>query len=541
MPAVVDLAAMRDAMVDARRRPEQDQPAVAGRSGDRPLGAWSTISAPRDAFEQNVELEYRAQQRALRVPALGPEGVRQFPRRAAGHRHLPPGQSRIPGAGGVDRPTKTASTIAYPDTLVGTDSHTTMVNGLGVLGWGVGGIEAEAAMLGQPISMLIPEVVGFKLTGKLREGATATDLVLTVTQMLRKKGVVGKFVEFFGPGLDRAGARRPRDDRQHGAGIRRDLRLLPDRRRDARAICALTGRDPARVALVEAYAKAQGMWRDAPHARPGVHRHARARPRHGRAVARRAEAAAGPGRRCPTSRRASTPNCRGSAGRRAEPRACQVAGANYELGDGDVVIAAITSCTNTSNPSVMLARRARRHEGGRARAEGQALGQDLARAGLAGGHRLSRDGRAAGAISTRSASTSSAMAAPPASAIPGRCPSRSREAIDEGDLVGRRRALGQPQFRGPRPSAGARQLPRLAAAGGRLCAGRHDAASTSSTSRSASASDGKPVYLNDIWPTNQEIARHDRKRGRRRDVPQALRRRVQGRRELARDQDRRRA
>ena len=119
--------------------------------------------------------------------------------------------------------------VAYPDTLVGTDSHTTMVNGLSVLGWGVGGIEAEAAMLGQPYSMLLPEVIGVRLTGKLKEGVTATDLVLTVTQMLRKRGVVGKFVEFFGPGLANLTHRRPRHDRQHGAGIRRDLRLLPDR------------------------------------------------------------------------------------------------------------------------------------------------------------------------------------------------------------------------------------------------------------------------------------------------------------------------
>ncbi len=119
--------------------------------------------------------------------------------------------------------------IAYPDTLVGTDSHTTMVNGMAVLGWGVGGIEAEAAMLGQPVSMLLPEVVGFRLTGKLNEGITATDLVLTVTQMLRKKGVVGKFVEFYGPGVSALALADLRDDRQHGAGIRRDLRLLPDR------------------------------------------------------------------------------------------------------------------------------------------------------------------------------------------------------------------------------------------------------------------------------------------------------------------------
>ena len=121
--------------------------------------------------------------------------------------------------------------IAYPDTVVGTDSHTTMVNGLSVLGWGVGGIEAEAAMLGQPYSMVLPEVIGVKLTGKLKEGMTATDLVLTVTQMLRKRGVVGKFVEFFGPGLGGLTIADRATHRQHGAGIRRDLRLLPDRRR----------------------------------------------------------------------------------------------------------------------------------------------------------------------------------------------------------------------------------------------------------------------------------------------------------------------
>jgi hypothetical protein len=125
------------------------------------------------------------------------------------------------------------ASVAYPDTLVGTDSHTTMINGLGVLGWGVGGIEAEAAMLGQPVSMLVPQVVGYKLTGKLREGATATDLVLTVTQALRKLGVVGKFVEFYGPANRGAAAGRPRHHQQHGAGIRRNLRHLPGRRRDA--------------------------------------------------------------------------------------------------------------------------------------------------------------------------------------------------------------------------------------------------------------------------------------------------------------------
>ena len=129
----------------------------------------------------------------------------------------------------MDRRRTDGGTVAYPDTLVGTDSHTTMINGLAVLGWGVGGIEAEAAMLGQPISMLIPEVIGFRLTGKLQEGVTATDLVLTVTQMLRKKGVVGKFVEFYRRRPLAPVARGPRHHRQHGAGVRRDLRLLPGR------------------------------------------------------------------------------------------------------------------------------------------------------------------------------------------------------------------------------------------------------------------------------------------------------------------------
>ncbi len=224
-------------------------------------------------------------------------------------------------------------TIAYPDTLVGTDSHTTMVNGLAVLGWGVGGIEAEAAMLGQPISMLIPEVVGFKLTGKLREGATATDLVLTVTQMLRKKGVVGKFVEFYGPGLSEPGARRPRDHRQHGAGIRRHLRLLPDRRRDAALSHASPAATPQQVALVEAYAKAQGLWRDDSTPDPvftdtleldlGTVEPSLAGP----------APAAGP--RGALGRRASPspPSCRSSpASRDARQSArCTVAGSNYEL------------------------------------------------------------------------------------------------------------------------------------------------------------------------------------------------------------------
>ena len=165
--------------------------------------------------------------------------------------------------------------MRIPTRWSGTDSHTTMINGLGVLGWGVGGIEAEAAMLGQAVSMLVPQVVGYKLTGKLREGATATDLVLTVTQALRKLGVVGKFVEFYGPGNRGAAAGRSRHHQQHGARVRRDLRHLPGGRGDA-ALSALTGRSEEQIALVEAYYKEQGLFHTDKLAGSRVHADARA-------------------------------------------------------------------------------------------------------------------------------------------------------------------------------------------------------------------------------------------------------------------------
>ena len=201
VPAIVDLAAMRDAMREHGRRPREDQPAGAGRAGDRPLRAGRRVRLHGGVPAQR-RARVRAQPGALRVPALGPDGVST----TSGWSRPTPGSSTrstsstwrascSSSEAGRDPPQ------AYPDTLVGTDSHTTMINGLGVLGWGVGGIEAEAAMLGQPMSMLIPQVVGFKLHGELPEGATATDLVLTVTEMLRKHGVVGKFVEFYGAGL----------------------------------------------------------------------------------------------------------------------------------------------------------------------------------------------------------------------------------------------------------------------------------------------------------------------------------------------------
>jgi aconitate hydratase len=243
--------------------------------------------------------------------------------------------------------------VAFPDTVVGTDSHTTMINGLAVLGWGVGGIEAEAAMLGQPISMLIPEIVGFKLTGKLREGVTATDLVLTVTQMLRKKGVVGRFVEYFGPGLDEMSL----EDRATIANMAPEYGatcgFFPI---DAETVRFLknTARKAPRVALVEKYAKAQGLWRSAKSEDPVFTDTLELD------MATVEPSMAGPMR--PQDRVALS----GIAGNFAEHliktwkkedvanKRAKLEGSEASIGHGDVVIAAITSCTNTSNPSVMI-------------------------------------------------------------------------------------------------------------------------------------------------------------------------------------------
>ncbi|MGH7419594.1 MAG: aconitate hydratase, partial [Candidatus Rokuibacteriota bacterium] len=242
-----------------------------------------------------------------------------------------------------------APPYAYPDTLVGTDSHTTMINGLGVLGWGVGGIEAEAAMLGQPITMLIPQVVGFRLTGRLPEGATATDLVLTVTQMLRKKGVVGKFVEFFGPGLDHL----PLADRATIANMAPEYGatcgIFPIDDETVNYL-RLTGRSAEQVALAEHYAKAQGLWRDAD--APA----ARYSDVLGLDMGTVEPSLAGPKRPQDrvSLREAHTVVDQALRAYREERAGAGAGSGNGELKDGAVVIAAITSCTNTSNPSVML-------------------------------------------------------------------------------------------------------------------------------------------------------------------------------------------
>ncbi len=349
VPAVVDLAAMRDAMVALGGDPKAINPLS---PVDLVIDHSVMIdySGTPDALKRNMEMEFQRNGERYKFLRWGQDAFDNF-------RVIPPGAgichqvnleflSQVVWLGGDDK------TIAYPDTLVGTDSHTTMVNGLGVLGWGAGGIEAEAAMLGQPISMLIPEVVGFKLTGTPAEGTTATDLVLTVVQMLREIGVVGKFVEFFGPGLDALSL----PDRATIANMAPEYGatcgIFPV---DAETIryLTLTARDADRVALVEAYAKAQGMWRDASTPDPlftdvieldlGTVVPCLAGPKR-------------PQDRIVLPDVASTfakvlPELSGGA---PSPRETPVDGENYDLRDGDVVIAAITSCTNTSNPTVLV-------------------------------------------------------------------------------------------------------------------------------------------------------------------------------------------
>ena len=260
VPAVADLAAMRAAMSEMGGDPTKINPL-----SPVDLVVDHSVMVDRfgsaDAFGANVEAEMRRNVERYAFLRWGQAAFDNF-------RVVPPGTgichqvnleylAQVVWTSDVD-----GRTVAYPDTLVGTDSHTTMVNGLAVLGWGVGGIEAEAAMLGQPISMLVPEVVGFRLTGSLSEGTTATDLVLTVTQMLRQKGVVGKFVEFYGPGLDQLSLADRATISNMAPEYGATCGFFPIDS-ETLAYLNLSARDPERIKLVEAYAKAQGMWRDA--------------------------------------------------------------------------------------------------------------------------------------------------------------------------------------------------------------------------------------------------------------------------------------
>ncbi|MGN6497399.1 MAG: aconitate hydratase, partial [Tsuneonella sp.] len=351
VPCVVDLAAMRDAIAKLGGDTQKINPLVPVHLVIDHSVMVDEFGTPK-AFEKNVELEYARNGERYDFLKWGSKSLDNF-------KAVPPGTGIchqvnlehiaqcVWTSEGAD-----GATVAYPDTCVGTDSHTTMVNGLGVLGWGVGGIEAEAAMLGQPVSMLIPEVVGFKMTGKLAEGVTATDLVLTCTQMLRAKGVVGRFVEYFGEGL--------------GTLSLADRATLANMAPEYGATCGffgiddktleylrLTGRDEDQIALVEAYAREQGLWIDATAPEPVFTDTLELD------LGSVVPSLAGPKR---PQDKVILPEVDDlfngelkSLYKKAAPKRCPVEGEAHDIGDGDVVIAAITSCTNTSNPDVLIA------------------------------------------------------------------------------------------------------------------------------------------------------------------------------------------
>jgi aconitate hydratase len=354
VPAVVDLAAMRDGILKLGGEPKRVNPLV---PVDLVIdhSVMVDVFGRADALQKNVDIEFERNGERYEFLRWGQSAFANF-------RVVPPGtgichQVNLEYLAQVVWTAQDAGdTYAYADSCYGTDSHTTMVNGLGVLGWGVGGIEAEAAMLGQPIAMLIPDVIGFKLTGRLKEGVTATDLVLTVTQMLRKKGVVGKFVEFYGTGLDdlaladRAtiGNMAPEYGATCGFFPVDEITL---------GYLRLSGRDEHRIALVREYCKAQGMFRDSATPDPvftdtleldlGTVEPSLAGPK--RPQDRVALGSVGS-----SFAKDLAAGVMGVPGDEAAKRV-PVAGANYDLGHGDVVIAAITSCTNTSNPYVLVA------------------------------------------------------------------------------------------------------------------------------------------------------------------------------------------
>lgn len=378
VPAVVDLAAMREAMKGLGGDPQKINPLTAVDLVIDHSVMVDEFGTPQ-AFQANVVREFERNGERYEFLRWGQEAFKNF-------RVVPPGtgichQVNLEYLGQTvwsEKEDETGRTLAYPDSVVGTDSHTTMINGLAVLGWGVGGIEAEAAMLGQPISMMIPEVIGFKLSGQLKEGATATDLVLTVTQMLREKGVVGKFVEFYGDGLDHLSLP--------------DQATLSNMSPEFGSTCAFfpvdqetlnylefTGRNPQTVKLVEQYSKEQGLWRNPGHepvftdtlsldlgdVEPCIA--GPKRPQDKIAL----KAAAGSFHKLMGHSLEMNPV--GEEGKMLDEagqmpphkikeiedaiagRASKVNGADYDLKHGDVVIAAITSCTNTSNPSVLIA------------------------------------------------------------------------------------------------------------------------------------------------------------------------------------------
>ena len=505
VPAVVDLAAMRDAMTSLGADPEKINPL-------NPVDLVIDHSVMVDyfgtakAFGENVEREYERNIERYRFLRWGSSAFNNF-------RVVPPGTG-ICHQVNLEYLAQTVwlnddggETVAYPDTVVGTDSHTTMINGLAVLGWGVGGIEAEAAMLGQPIPMLIPEVIGFKLTGTLPDGATATDLVLTVTQMLRKKGVVGKFVEFFGPGL---------------AGLTlEDQATIANMAPEYGATCGFfpvtkatidylraTGREPHRADLVEAYAKEQGLWVEAGDADPiftdtleldlGAVLPSLAGPKRPQDRVLLSDAA--------SEFKAALAKDFGKNGE--EPRA-QVAGEKFDVGNGDVVIAAITSCTNTSNPSVLIA-------AGLVAKKAVEKGLKVkpwVKTSLAPGSQVVTDYlKAAGLTKSLDALGFNLVGYGCTTCIgnSGPLPEAISEAINANDLVACSVLSGNRNFEGRvNQDVRANYLasPPLVVAYALAGSMNIDLA----TESLGEGKDGQPVFLKDIWPTSEEIATLQRK------------------------------
>ncbi|MGV3490621.1 MAG: aconitate hydratase AcnA, partial [Devosia sp.] len=526
VPAVVDLAAMRDATAKLGADPQKINPLV-------PVDLVIDHSVMVDSygtplsFLQNVDLEYERNGERYEFLRWGQKAFDNF-------RVVPPGTGICHQvnleylAQTVWTKTEDGETVAYPDTLVGTDSHTTMVNGMAVLGWGVGGIEAEAAMLGQPITMLIPEVIGFKLVGKINEGITATDLVLTVTEMLRKKGVVGKFVEFYGPGLDYLSLEDQATIANMAPEYGATCGYFPVDS-DTLAYLETSGRDADRVALVKAYSEAQGMYRvttsadplftdtlelDLTTVVPNLAGPKRPQDRVALvdAAPKFAEAMKelGVGRKertaLPESKGESRFVDEGATGVDDIPEeaAFPVKGADYGIDDGHVVIAAITSCTNTSNPNVLIAAGLLARK---ARAKGL-NSKPWVKTSLAPGSQVVTDYlNAAGLSADLDALGFNLVGYGCTTCIgnSGPLPEAISACINDNDLVAASVLSGNRNFEGRvNPDVRANYLASPPLVVAYALAGSMN--KNLSTDPLGTGTDGKPVYLKDIWPTNQEIA-----------------------------------
>ncbi|MPY71086.1 MAG: aconitate hydratase AcnA [Alphaproteobacteria bacterium] len=496
VPAVVDLAAMREAMVKMNGDVKKINPLCPVDLVIDHSVMIDNFGTP-DAFEKNVKIEFERNKERYEFLRWGQTAFSNF-------RVVPPGTG-ICHQVNLEYLSKTVwtteeegRTLAYPDTLVGTDSHTTMVNGLAVLGWGCGGIEAEAAMLGQPISMLLPEVIGFRLTGRLKEGTTATDLVLTVTQMLRKKGVVSKFVEFYGPGVDNLGLADRATIGNMAPEYGATCGFFPI---DQETISYLrfTGRDEETVALVETYAKAQDMWRDANTPDPVFTDTIELD------ISTVEPSLAGPRRPqdrvalsdMPKSFAEALPSWDKSKGE------VPVAGADYRLKDGDVVIAAITSCTNTSNPSVLVAAGLLARN---AVAKGM-KSRPWVKTSLAPGSQVVKDYLEAAALQDDLNALGFNIVGYGCTTCIGNSgplPEPVADAVDDGNLVVGAVLSGNRNFEGrvhQQVKANYLASPPLVVAYA-LAGSLNINVATDALGEDA---DGNPVYLKDIWPSNKEI------------------------------------